>query len=318
MNLAPGAVNALQAAVVLFFSPLLAGVAGKLKGWTESRRGPPVLQPYYDLRKYLAKETLLPEGSSRVFVLTPFIAFGAYLVISVVVPILTPYPLLYASMVDFLGGGLLFGLAGAVTLLAALDSGNNFSALGASRAASFAAFGEPTLIVVFFGVAVISGTDNPYVTNNVLASSLATYLSPTHLLIVAAFFLLLLAETGRLPVESSGLMELGFIDEGRGYAHSGRLLGILRWNGWLKQFLLLSVFVNVFALPWGMDGAPTVPSALFNLALLAGKLLLVLGVLALLEATLAKVRLFKVREFLALSFALAILSVFVFVAVGVA
>jgi formate hydrogenlyase subunit 4 len=310
-------VNVLQAATVLLLSPLLAGIAGKVKGLFESRVGPPILQPYYDLAKLLRKETLVPDGSSRLFLLAPFVAFGAYLVISVVVPIITPYPLPYASTVDFLGGGLLFGLAGLVTLLAALAAGSNYTALGASRTASFSALGEPTLIVVFFGVAVITGTNNPYVTNNLLASSISSYLSPTHLLVVAAFFLQLLAESGKLPVESSGLMEFGMLEDGRTFGHSGRLLGLFRWNGWMKQFLLYSVFVNVFALPWGMSDAVTLVGAGENIVLLLAKLLLVVGVVAGVEATLAKVRLFKIRDFLALSFSLAILSLFVFAVVGV-
>lgn len=312
------AINILQAATVLLLSPLFAGILARAKAWTESRTGPSVFQPYFDLAKYLHKETLVPDGSSAVFVAAPFVGFGAYLLISVVVPVITPYPIPYASTVDFLGGGLLFGLAALVTLLAALDSGSNYAALGASRSVSFAAFGEPTLIVVFFAVAVITGTNNPYVTNNLLASSTSAYLSPTHLLVTGAFFLLLLFEIGRLPVESSGLGELGMLEEGRVYEHSGRLLGLFRWNGWMKQFLLCSVFLNVFALPWGMFAEPTLLGAVANIGLLYGKLLLLLGVLVLLEATLAKVRLFKIRDYLALSFSLAILSVFAFAVLGVA
>jgi formate hydrogenlyase subunit 4 len=317
MEWVPQVVNVLQAATVLFLAPLLAGVAARLKAWTESRRGPPILQPYRDLAKYLRKETLRPARAGRVFLVAPFVAFGAYLLISVVVPILTPYPIPFAPTVDFLGGGLLFGLAGIVTLLAAIDSGSNFAALGASRTVSFAALAEPTLIMVFFAVALISGTNNPYVTNNVLTASTSAYLSPTHLLVTAAFFLLLLAETGKLPVESSGLMELGMIDDGRIYEHSGRLLALFRWNGWMKQFLLYSVFLNVFLLPWGLDAAPTLAGAGFNLGLLLGKLGLLVVVMVALEATLAKVRLFKIRDFLALSFSLAVLSVFAFAVLGV-
>lgn len=311
------AINILQAATVLLVSPLLAGVLARAKAWTESRSGPSIFQPYFDLAKYLRKETLVPEGSSRVFVVAPFAAFGTYLLISVVVPIITPYPVPFASTVDFLGGGLLFGLAGAVTLLAALDSGSNYAALGASRSVSFAAFAEPTLIVVFFAVAVITGTNNPYVTNNLLAASSSAYLSPTHLLVMGAFFLLLLAEIGRLPVESAGLMELGMLEEGRIYEHSGGLLGLHRWNGWMKQFLLCSVFLNVFAVPWGMYAQPTLLAAVANIGILVGKLLLLVGGLALIEATLAKVRLFKIRDYLAVSFSLAILSVFAFAVLGV-
>ncbi len=311
------AVNVIQAATVLLLSPLLAGVSARAKAWTESRTGPSIFQPYFDLAKYLRKETLVPEGSSRVFYTAPVLAFGTYLLISVVVPIITPYPLPYAPTVDFLGGGLLFGLAGAVTLLAALDSGSNYTALGASRTVSFAAFAEPTLIVVFFAVAIITGTNNPYVTNDLLTSSTSAYLSATHLLVTGAFFLLLLVEIGRLPVESAGLMEFGMLEDGRLYEHSGRLLGILRWNGWMKQFLLCSVFLNVFAVPWGMFAQPTVLGAVGNIGILLLKLLLLVGVLALIEATVAKVRLFKIRDFLALSFSLAILSVFAFAVLGV-
>lgn len=316
MDLTSVAIILLQAATVLALAPLLAGVAARVKAWTESRRGPPVLQPYYDLAKYLRKESVLPEGSSRVFVLAPFVAFAAYVVISVVVPIITPYPIQVAPLVDFLGGGLLFGLAGAVTLLAALDSSSNYPALGASRSVSFAALAEPTLIIVFFGVAVITGTNNPYTTNNVLASSTDWYLSPTHLLVMAAFFLLLLFETGKLPVESTGLAEFGMLDDGRTYEHSGRLLGLFRWNGWLKQFLLFAVFLNVFALPWGMDSDPTLLGAGFNIALLLGKMLLLVGLLVVIEATLAKVRLFKIRDYLAVSFSLAVLAIFAFAVLG--
>ncbi len=305
-----------QLLVVLILSPLLAGILARAKAWTESRRGPPILQPYYDLRKLLRKETLLPSNTSRLFVAAPFVGFAAYVVIAVVVPIITPYPLPVAPLVDFLGGGLLFALAGIVTILAALDAGSNYTALGASRSVSFAALAEPTLIVVFFAVAVITGTNNPYVTNNVLSVSTSLYLSPTHLLVTAAFFLLLLVETAKLPGESSGLMECGMLEEGRTYEHSGRLLGLFRWNSWLKQFLLFAVFVNVFAFPWGMLSDPGALATAANVGILFVKLLVLVGILVLLEASLAKVRLFKIRDFLALSFSLAILSFFAFAVLG--
>jgi formate hydrogenlyase subunit 4 len=302
-------VNLLQAGVVVLAAPLLAGVYARVRAWVESRHGPSIFQPYYDLAKLLRKETLRPEGSSAFFLLGPFLAFAAYLVISVVVPIVTPYPLPFAGLVDFLGGGLLFGLAALVTALAALDSGSNYAALGSSRATIFGAFGEPVLIMVFFAVAVITGTNNPYVTTQTLAGSLDLYLTPTHLLATAAFFLLLLAETGKLPVESSGLMEFGMIDDGRSFEHSGRLYGLLQWNGWMKQFLLASVFLNVFAAPWGLSSAPTLVGALLNGSVLSLKLGVLVAVLIAVEASLAKIRLFKIQDFLVLSFSLGVLSV---------
>ncbi len=317
MDATAQAVNLIQVATVLLLAPLVAGVAARWRAWTESRRGPSIFQPYADLRKYLRKEELVPQGSSRVFLVAPFLAFGAYVTIALIVPVLTPYPIPFASTADFLGGGLLFGLAGVLTLLVAIDSGSNYALLGASRTVSFAAFAEPTLIIVFFAVAVITGTNNPYVTNNLLSASISAYLSPTHLLVTAAFFLLLLVETGKLPVESAGLMEFGMLEDARLFEHSGRLLGVLRWNGWMKQFLLYAVFVNVFLIPWGLVAEPTVLGAVANLGVLLAKIALLVGVVVLVEATLAKVRLFKIRDFLALAFSLSILSIFAYVVLGV-
>ena len=309
-------IAALQVAAVLLLSPLLAGAYARGRAWLESRRGPSIFQPYFDLAKYLRKETILPTGAGYPFVAAPFVAFGTYLTIALVLPILTPYPIPTAPVVDFLGGGLLFGLAGIVALLAAIDSGSNYAVLGASRSASFSALLEPTLIVVFFAVAVITGTDSPYTTADRLAASPTGYLAPTHLLVTAAFFLLLLAETGKLPVESTGLMELGMIEEGRAFEHSGRLLGLSRWNGWMKQFLLFAVFLNVFAVPWGLSASVSAVGALENLALLVLKLVALAGALVLMESALAKIRLFKIQDFLALSFALAILSVLAYSVLG--
>ncbi len=317
MDATAQAVNLIQVATVLLLAPLVAGVAARWRAWTESRRGPSIFQPYADLRKYLRKEELVPQGSSRVFLVAPFLAFGAYVTIALIVPVLTPYPIPFASTADFLGGGLLFGLAGVLTLLVAIDSGSNYALLGASRTVSFAAFAEPTLIIVFFAVAVITGTNNPYVTNNLLSASISAYLSPTHLLVTAAFFLLLLVETGKLPVESAGLMEFGMLEDARLFEHSGRLLGVLRWNGWMKQFLLYAVFVNVFLIPWGLVAEPTLLGAVANLGVLLAKIALLVGVVVLVEATLAKVRLFKIRDFLALAFSLSILSIFAYVVLGV-
>ncbi len=310
-------INLLQAVVVLLGAPLWAGLYARGRAWTESRRGPPILQPYYDLAKLLRKETLLPEGSSAFFVLGPFVAFGAYLTIAVIVPVVTPYPLPYAGLADLLGGGLLFGLAAIVASLAALDSGSNYAALGASRATTFGAFGEPVLIMVFFAVAVITGTNNPYVTTQLLAGSAAAYLSPTHLLATGAFFLLLLAEIGKLPIESPGHLEFGLMGEAQAFEHSGRLFGVIQWNGWLKQFLLAAIFLNVFAAPWGLAAAPTLVAALANTGLLAAKLAGLAGLLILVEASIAKIRLFKIQDFLVIAFSLGLLSVVAWLWLGV-
>ena len=309
-------INVIQVGTVLLLSPLVAGIINRLKAMIESRHGPSIFQPYYDLSKLFRKEVVVPERSSIIFILSPFIAFSVYLVIALVIPIVTPYPLPYGILLDLLGGALMFGFAGIIGIIAAIDARTNYTAMGASRSASFTALAEPTLIMVFFGVATISGTNNPYVTNNILASSASWYLSATHILVMAAFFMLLLFETGRLPVESSGLMEFGMLDDGKVIEHSGKLLALSSWGGYMKQFMLMSIFLNVFAIPWWMSSNISVVGALYSVGTLFLKLLALIAVIVIVEETFAKLRLFKILDFLAISFSLGLLSVVAFFLVG--
>jgi formate hydrogenlyase subunit 4 len=309
-------INVIQVGTVLFLSPLVAGLINRLKAMIESKHGPSIFQPYYDLAKLFKKEVVIPENSSSIFIVAPFVSFAAYLVISLVIPVVTPYPLPYGILLDLLGGALMFGFAGVLGIIAAIDAKTNYTAMGASRSASFTALAEPTLIMVFFGVATITGTNNPYVTNNVLSSSASWYLSATHILVMGAFFMLLLFETGRLPVESSGLMELGMLDDGKVMEHSGKLLALSKWGGYMKQFMLMSVFLNVFAIPWWMSSSVSVEGALYSVGTLFLKMLVLIGAIVITEESLAKLRLFKILDFLAISFSLGLLAVIAFFLVG--
>ncbi len=309
-------INFIQVGTVVLVSPLVAGIINRLKAIVESRHGPPILQPYYDLSKLFKKEVVVPDRSSIIFLLAPFLSFSAYLVISLVVPIVTPYPLPYGILLDLLGGALMFGFAGIVGIIAAMDARTNYTILSASRSATFTALAEPTLIMVFFGVATISGTNNPYVTNNILASSPSWYLSATHILVMGAFFMLLLFETGRLPLESSGLMEFGMLDDGKVMEYSGKLLALVKWGGYMKQFMLMAVFLNVFALPWWMSSDVSVAGTFYSIVTLFLKLFALILVIVVIEESLAKLRLFKILDFLAISFSLGLLSVIAYFLVG--
>lgn len=309
-------IDVIQVGTVLFLSPLVAGIINRLKSMIESKHGPSIFQPYYDLSKLFKKQVVLPEHSSAIFFIAPFVSFSAYLVISLVIPIVTPYPLPFGILLDLLGGALMFGFAGIMGIIAAIDAKTNYTSMGASRSASFTALAEPTLIMVFFGVATITGTNNPYVTNHVLSTSVSWYLSATHILVTGAFFMLLLFETGRLPVESSGLMEFGMLDDAKNMEQSGKLLALSRWGSYMKQMMLMSVFLNVFALPWWISSSQTIGGALYSVGTLFLKLLFLIGVIVVTEESLAKLRLFKILDFLAISFGLGLLAVIAFFMVG--
>jgi formate hydrogenlyase subunit 4 len=297
----------IQIAGVLFLAPLVFGITNRLKAIVESRRGPSIFQPYYDLAKYLRKELLIPENSTALFYVAPFFVFGTYLLISFVIPVILPFPVYFTPTVDFLGGGLLFTLTSFLLILGALNSGNNISAMGASRSATFSAFAEPTLIMVFFAVALISGTNNPYTTSSLLSVSVVSYLGLYHLLSMAAFFMLLLFETGQLPLESSGIMELGMIDEARIYEYSGPHLFLVKYSSMIKMYLLGSVFLNVFAFPWYMQSG--IIGSLLDIPIMLLKWIILITSFVVINETVGKLRLFKIQDYLTVSFALAIFSI---------
>lgn len=294
-----------QYSFVVLVAPLFGGIYHRLKAMIESRRGPSIFQPYYDLLKLLRKETLRPEGTGIIFRYAPYIAFGIYSLISIIIPVLIPSPIYFTASADFLGGAILFSLAAFVKVSAAMGSNSNYSALGVSRMLSFNFLSEGTLITVFFAVSLITATNNPYVTNNYLATHPLANLSIVHMFATLAFFMLFLYETGKIPLESSGLMELGMIDEAAVYEYSGKLLAISRWNGYIKQYLLGSVFLNVFLVPWGLTAA--FPGFLLDIPVMFAKWILLLFLVLVVETTLAKLRLFRILDYLATAFTFSIL-----------
>ncbi len=308
--------TAIQVAGVLVLAPLVQGIYENLKAKTESRKGPRILQPYYDLYKYLIKERNTTSQGGGIYRIAPYLVFSILFTISFVIPVVIPEPTDFAPMVDFLGGAMLFSLASIILILAAIDSGSNFSALGASRSATFSALAEPTLILVFFAVAIQTGTNNPYIANESIASSTTVYLSLTHILSMIAFFMIFLFETGKLPLESSGMSEMGMIDEGRTFEYSGRDLFLIKESSWIKQYLLGSVLLNVFLFPWFLQNS--LIGAFEDIPIMIGKWLLLILIVIFIEQSLAKVRLFKIADYLAVSFTLSIFSVVIFVLGGLA
>jgi len=301
-------VNLIQVAVVVALSPLMVGILKKIEAMVESRKGISVFQPYYDLAKYMRKEVVAPTGS-LIFHLAPVVAFSCYLILPMVLPIVAGYPLPFAPMVDFLGGAFLFTLAAIISVVAATRTGSFYTAIGASRSISFAALAEPTLIMVFFGVALITKTNNPFITNKVLSTQLPWIVSPTHALLIVAFFMLLLFETGKLPIESEGLSEFGMLDEGKLMEYSGIEYALLKWGSYMKSFILMSVFLNVFAVPWGVARSCTAISVATGIATLFIKMIALILVFVVIEEVFAKMRLFKIIDYLTVSFMLALLSV---------
>lgn len=307
------AVQVLQVVTILVFAPLVGGIIARAEAVVQQRRGPRVLQPYYDILKLLRKETVLPAPAGPVFRAAPYVSFAAFATIPLLIPALTNFPLPLGYMADFLGVGLILALASFVVSIAAVDSGSPYAQLGSSRLRSFGALNEPTVIFVTFVLALTTHTDLPYAFGATLRSSTVQVLRPSHLLMIAAFFMLVLTETGRIPVENHGsTLEFGQIEEGRVAEHSGPGLAFLRWGSNVKQLLLYTIFANVLVVPWGMASTGRLDRVLLAIMLLFIKALGVGAVVVVIESSFAKLRLYKIPEFTVASFMLAILAVVIF------
>lgn len=309
----PQGVQALQVATILFGAPLVSGVISHVEARLQGRRGPRILQPYYDIAKFFRKETLVTEESGWVYLAGPIVAFACYLIVPLLIPVLTTYPLPLGYMGDILGGALILGLAGFAIAAAGTESDAPYAQLGASRAMTFGALIEPTVIFVFFAVAIITSTDLPYALAATVRSSTSEIVRPSHLLAAAAFFLVVLADTGRVPVEThSGTLEFGMIDEARTLEHSGPLLALLKWGSTMKQLILYTVLINVFLAPWGLAASGDLGSVVLAIVSLLAKAMLLGCVFAVVDNLYSKLRLFKITEFIAAAFLLSVLSVIVF------
>lgn len=304
-------VATLQPLTVLAAGPGVTGVIAKAEARLQGRRGVRILQPYYDLAKLFRKEALAPVGASRVFLIAPIIAMTCYMTVPLLIPVLTDYGLPLGYMGDILGGGFLLSLASFAIAVGAAETGSPYAQLGSSRAKTFAAITEPVILFVVFAVALVTATDLPYALAATVRSSASQMIRPAHLLAAAALFLVILYETGRIPVEThTGTNEFGMIEEARGFEYSGPYFALLRWGSTCKQLILYTIFINVFIAPWGLASTGKAIDVGWAIVALVLKACGVGIVVAVIDDSFAKLRLFKITEFTAAAFVLAVLGVF--------
>ncbi|MGA7486914.1 MAG: NADH-quinone oxidoreductase subunit H [Xanthobacteraceae bacterium] len=304
------AYNLLQVLVVVAFAPLVEGVVVRLKEILQSKRGPSIFQPYRDIWKLLHKDEIVSDYSSWVFRAAPYVAFAAPIFVALLIPVLTRYPLFFAFMGDMLGGGFVLALGGFVTTLAAVDTANPYGPMGASRTRMVGFLAEPVFIVVFLTVSFVAGSTIPYIVQTRWVTPIANFFAPSHVLLMIAFLMLILAEDGRIPVDSpSGQFELAMIDRSKSLEYSGRGAALMKWAGAMKFFVLICIFLNVLVVPWGL--APEESGAggvLLAVPLVLLKVFVFALVLVYIESSLAKLRLFRITEFLGAAFVISVVA----------
>jgi formate hydrogenlyase subunit 4 len=291
--------NLLQVIVVIGFSPLASGVLSRLKEIIQSKRGPSVVQPYRDLRKLFHKDQVVSQKASWIFEATPYVVFVAPIFVTLLIPVLTAYPLFFAFMGDMLGGGFILALGGFFAALAAVDTANPYGSMGSSRTRMVGFLTEPVFMIVFFTVSFVAGSTIPYIVQKYWVTPATNFFEPSHVLLVLAFLMLILAENGRIPVDNpSGHFELAMIDESKGLEYSGSGAALMKWGGSMKMFVLMCIFLNVVVTPWGLATGTRTFDVLLAIPLVLLKILLLELALVVIESSLAKLRLFRISDFL--------------------
>jgi formate hydrogenlyase subunit 4 len=314
MSLTGFASQVLEIVAALALAPLLSGWVGQCRAWLQNKSAPSVLQPYRTLHKLFNKDSVLADRASSLFRAAPYVVFGCMALACGIVPTLsTELPLSPAADAIALVG--LFALARVFISLAAMDVGTAFGTLGARREMLIGFLAEPALLMVLFTASLISqSTSLTTIVETLAHRELAIY--PSLALAGVAFTIVSLAENARVPVDNPAThLELTMIHEALILEYSGRHLALLEWAAALKLFAYSAIGLALF-FPWGVAEAES-PLALL---LAAPVLVLKLGVggalLAALETVSAKMRIFRVPEFLATAFLLAVMAMLTRILLG--
>jgi formate hydrogenlyase subunit 4 len=298
----------------LLLAPLMTGWVNQCRAWLQNKSAPPLLQPYRVLHKLFHKDSVLADNASQLFRAAPYIVFGCMVLASAIVPTLsTDLPLSPAADAIALVG--LFALARVFISLAAMDVGTAFGTLGARREMFVGFLAEPALLMVFFCASLISkSTSLTTIVGTLAHRELAIY--PSLAFAGVAFTMISLAENARIPVDNPAThLELTMIHEALILEYSGRHLALLEWAASLKLLAYSCIGLALF-FPWGIAEAGAPLALLLALPALVFKLAIGGAALALLETISAKMRIFRVPEFLATAFMLAVIGLLVSILLG--
>ena len=300
-------VQGLQMALVLLLAPLLVGFVRKIKARLMRRQGPPVVQPYRDLLRLIRKEAIVAEHASWLFRVAPYLIYAATWVAAALVPTFAS-GLQFSWSADLIAIIALLASARFFLALAGLDVGTSFGGIGSSREVMIASLAEPAMIMIVFVLALVAGsTQLSAVAGFMLEQNVGLRVSLA--LALVALIMVALAENARIPVDNPAThLELTMVHEAMVLEYSGRHLAVIEAAAALKLLLYLSLIACVFV-PWGMAaeadgiGAYALGVAAWFAKLAAGGFLL-----ALFESSIAKMRVFRVPDFLGAALMLGLLG----------
>ena len=301
------AIQAAQMFLVLALAPLLVGFVRKVKARLVLRQGPPLLQPYRDLLRLLRKEVVLAENASWLFRAIPYLIFAATWVAASLVPTFAS-GLIFSWTADLIAIVALLGLARFLLALAGLDIGTSFGGIGSSREVMIASLAEPAMLMIVFTLALVAGSTQ--------LSTMAEYLSSGEVgvrvslgMAMLALIIVAIAENARIPVDNPAThLELTMVHEAMVLEYSGRHLALIDLSAELKLLLYISLIACLF-LPWGIASPDAgIEALLIGVAAYVAKLAAGGFLLAVFETSIAKMRVFRVPDFLGVALMLGLLA----------
>jgi formate hydrogenlyase subunit 4 len=310
MKLYKFVIEFLQIAILLGIAPAFTGWVRMLKCWSQGRTSAGLFQPYRDIVKLFSKDVLLADNASWIFRFTPYLVFGTAVLAGGIIPMLS-LELPIASTADVIVLVALFAIARFFTALAGMDIGTAFGGMGSSREMTIASLAEPAMLMAIFTVSLASKSTSLSEMVHVIYSG-QSILRPSLAFALFAFILIALAETGRIPVDNPAThLELTMIHEAMILEYSGRHLALIEWANMMKLFLFVMLGAAVFA-PWGIAQTGDLAAIFAAFLIMLLKLATVGIVLVIIETGLAKMRIFRMTEFLGSAFLLATLGMLSF------
>lgn len=300
--------------IALLGAPLLTGWVNQWRSWLQNRSGAGLLQPYRMLHKLFHKESVVADHASPLFRMAPYVVFGCMVLACAIIPTLsTDLPLSPAADAIALVG--IFAVARVFISLAAMDIGTAFGSLGARREMLIGFLAEPALLAVLFTASLIShSTALTSIVEFLAHKEFAIY--PSLAFAGIAFTMVSFAENARVPVDNPAThLELTMIHEALILEYSGRHLALIEWAAGLKLFAYSCMGLALF-FPWGVAEADSPLALIFAIPALVLKLAIGGFLLALIETLSAKMRIFRVPEFLATAFLLAVIGMLVHFLLG--
>jgi formate hydrogenlyase subunit 4 len=299
----------LQAVLMVLLAPLAAGFVSTVKARLQNRHGAGIMQPWRDIQKLFGKEVILAENASWIFRFTPYVVFTATVMAASVVPsLLLDTPLSLTA--DVIALVALLGLARFFLSLAGMDIGTAFGGMGASREMTFSALAEPAMLMSVFVLAIGAHSTN---LTTMITHTLTTpiLIQPSIAFALVAMLMIAIVETGRIPIDNPNThLEVTMIHEAMLLEYSGRHLALMEWASMVKLLLFATLIIDLF-FPWGISGDVGLMTITLALAIWIAKLMVLFVILAIMETSMAKLRLFEVPQYLGTAFVLAFLGLII-------